>query len=288
MYPWTERNGRISWLKLPFFVLTLAPGVWIAAQAELDWLGPKPVTEAIHQNGDWIIHFLLLTLAVTPLRFVGRWPKLINVRRMLGVAAGCYALIHVALYVVDQKFDMATVASEIALRFYLTIGFVAVAALVALLVTSTDAMISKLGSSKWNRLHALIYPATLLGLVHFFIQSKLNVFEPLLMTGVFFLLMSYRGLRKWKLPTGFVALMILALVSAAVTGAGEVLWYWLTRGIDPIRVLMSQFDFSYQIRPAWWTLAIALVLPLVALIRGQAPPRSVRPAAKPAREPAEA
>ena len=277
MTPWTERNGRFSWLKAPVFLLTLAPGLWIATQAAMGWLGPKPVTEAIHQNGDWIFHFLLLSLTITPLRFAGRWPKLVNVRRMLGVAAMCYALIHLSLYIVDQKFDMATVVSEIALRFYLTIGFVALCGLIALGATSTDAMIARLGSQNWNRLHNLVYPITLLGLVHFFIQSKLNVYEPLLMSGVFFCLMGWRGMRKWKLPAGPLALALLAVSSAVVTGAGEVLWYWLTRGIDPMRVLNSQFDFSYEIRPAWWTLALAAILPITALVRGQQAPRSTRP-----------
>ena len=281
MYPWTERNGRVSWLKLPVFVFTLAPAAWIALQAAMDWLGPKPVTEAIHQNGDWIIHFLLLTLAVTPLRFVGRWAKLVNVRRMLGVAAMAYALIHFSLYNLDQKFDLATVASEIALRFYLTIGFVALLGLVALGVTSTDAMISRLGSARWNKLHNLVYPIALLGLIHFFIQSKLNVYEPLLMTGIFAGLMGYRGMRRLKWSTGPVGLLALAAASAAVTGTGEVLWYWLTRGIDPMRVLNSQFDFSYEIRPAWWVLAVMLILPAIALVRGQ-------PAARLAREPRKA
>jgi sulfoxide reductase heme-binding subunit YedZ len=273
MYPWNERNGKLSWLKLSFFLITLAPGLWIALQWKMDWLGTRPVTEAIHQNGDWVVHFIMLSLAVTPLRFAGRWPKLINVRRMLGVAAMAYALIHFSLYIVDQKFNLATVASEIALRIYLTIGFTALLGLIALGATSTDAMISRLGAARWNRLHALVYPIGVLALVHFFIQSKLNVTEPVLMTGIFALLMYNRALRWLRWPTGPVALLAIGIAAAATTAAVETTWYWAVRSIDPWRVLSSQFDFAYQIRPAWWVLSVGLILPLAALIRGQQAPR---------------
>jgi sulfoxide reductase heme-binding subunit YedZ len=269
MYPWTERNGRLSWLKLPVFLFTLAPGLWIALQWKMDWLGSRPVTEAIHQNGDWVVRFILLSLAITPLRFAGRWPKLISVRRILGVAAMAYALIHLSLYIVDQKFALGTVASEIALRFYLTIGFTALTGLVALGATSTDGMIRRLGAARWNRLHALAYLIGVLALIHFFIQSKLNVTEPLIMTGVFILLMLNRILRRLRWPAGPAALLASAVIAAAATAGVETLWYWAIRGIDPWRVLSSQIDFSYQIRPAWWVLAVGLSLPAVALIRDQ-------------------
>jgi sulfoxide reductase heme-binding subunit YedZ len=279
MFPWTDRNGKLSLLKLPFFLLTLAPGLWIALQWKMDWLGSRPVTEAIHQNGDWVVRFLMLSLAITPLRFAGRWPKLINVRRMLGVAALAYVLIHFSLYIVDQKFNLATVASEIALRIYLTIGFTALLGLTALGATSTDGMIRRLGAARWNSLHALVYPIAVLALTHFYIQSKLNVTEPVLMTGVFALLMMNRALRWLRWPTGAVALLATVVVAAALTAGAETLWYWAIRGIDPWRVLSSQLDFDYQIRPAWWVLCIGLSLPLIALIRGHQAPRR-RPAPK--------
>ncbi len=281
MYPWTERNGQLSWLKLPFFVLTLAPGFWIAWQWQFELLGPKPVTEAIHQTGDWVIHFLMLSLAITPLRFTGRWIKLVNVRRMLGVAAMTYAIIHLLLYVIlDQKFDLVMVASEIVLRFYLTIGFIALLGLAALGATSTDAMISRLGATKWNRLHALVYPIAALGLVHFYIQSKLNVYEPVLMTGVFALLMFYRLLRKLAWPTNVFTLAGIGIAAAVTTALVEALWYWLMRGVPMERVLWSHLNFAYEIRPAWWVLLAGVVLPLLSLVRKQPAPR-VRAASSP-------
>ena len=155
--PWKERNGRFSPLKAVVFAALFVPAIWIAWQAAMGELNPKPVTELIHRSGDWALRFLLISLLVTPLRKIAQWPQLISVRRMLGVAAFTYAFGHLALYVVDQKFDLVHVASEIVLRFYLTIGFVALVGLAALAATSTDAMIRRLGAANWNRLHKIVY-----------------------------------------------------------------------------------------------------------------------------------
>ena len=115
-------------------------------------------------TGQWAVRLILLSLLVTPLRRVAQWPKLINVRRMVGVAAFAYALAHFTIYVVlDQKLDAAARRSEIVLRFYLTIGFVALLGLTRSAATSTDAMIRRLGGQRWNRLHKLIYVIAALG-----------------------------------------------------------------------------------------------------------------------------
>ncbi len=144
--PWNERNGRFSRVKAIVFALLFAPAGWIVFQAATGMLDPKPVTEMIHRTGDWAVRLILLSLLVTPLRRFAQWPKLIAVRRMVGVAAFAYAFAHLCLYVVDQKYDLLHVAAEIALRFYLTIGFVAWLGLAALSATSTDAMIKRLGA----------------------------------------------------------------------------------------------------------------------------------------------
>ena len=144
--PWNERNGRFSPLKAIVFALLFAPAAWIVFQAATGMLDPKPVTEMIHRAGEWAVRLVLLSLLVTPLRRFAQWPKLIAVRRMVGVAAFAYAFAHLSLYVVDQKYDVLHVASEIALRFYLTIGFAAWLGLAALSATSTDAMIRRLGA----------------------------------------------------------------------------------------------------------------------------------------------
>ena len=176
--PWNERNGRFSVLKAIVFVLLFAPAAWIVFQAATGMLDPKPVTEMIHRTGDWAVRLMLLSLLVTPLRRFAQWPKLIAVRRMVGVAAFAYAFAHLSLYVVDQSYDLLHVGSEIVLRFYLTIGFAALIGLATLAATSTDAMIRRLGAPAWNRLHKLVYLIAPLALLHFFLQAKANVAEP--------------------------------------------------------------------------------------------------------------
>src|SRR5213078_4713882 len=100
----------------------------------------------IHQVGLWMLRFLFIALAITPVRQIVQWLRLILVRRMIGVATFAYGLAHITLYVADLKFDIAKAASEIALRIYLTIGFAALLGLAALAATSTDAMVRRLGA----------------------------------------------------------------------------------------------------------------------------------------------
>ena len=120
MAPWTDHKGRLVPLKLATFLALFGPAFWVLWQWSQDDLGPKPVTEALHQTGTWAVYLLLGSLAVTPLRAIVYWPRLIDIRRMVGVAACLYLIGHFALYISDQKGDMLRVASEIVLRFYLT------------------------------------------------------------------------------------------------------------------------------------------------------------------------
>ncbi len=111
------------------------------------------------------------------------------------VSALAYALIHLGLYVFDLKFDLVKVASEIVLRFYLTIGFMALLAMAAMGATSFDSSIRRLGAERWNRLHSLIYPLALLSLWHGALQSKIDASEHIVMTGLFLALLAARFMR---------------------------------------------------------------------------------------------
>jgi sulfoxide reductase heme-binding subunit YedZ len=276
--PWTTRSGVLSPLKLITFAALWLPAVWLAVQAAAGWLGSKPLTEAIHQSGDWAVRLLLLSLAVTPLRFVGGWPDLILVRRMLGLSALAYTALHVTLYVALEAFDLGKVASEIVLRFYLTIGFVALLGLAILGVTSTDGMIRRLGTMRWNRLHSIVYGIAVLTLVHFALQRKIDITEVALMAGFFLWLMGFRLLKRLSLHRNIMALLALAIVAAVLTAFAEFSWYALMTGVPAGRVLAANLDFTYSIRPAWWVLATALGLAVLAFARSRAlPARTQRP-----------
>jgi methionine sulfoxide reductase heme-binding subunit len=267
MTPWTDRSGRISPLKLVTFLGTFVPGILLAIDLWTGAAGPKPVEVATHTTGDWAIRFLFLSLAVTPMRRIADWPRLIMIRRMLGLAALAYVVVHLGLYVIDQNYDLARVASEIVLRVYLTIGFVALVGLCVLGWTSRDAAIRRMGALAWNRLHRIVYAIAILAIVHFFLQSKANVGEATLMSGLFGLLMAYRIMHKRGIPLSPVPLVIAAVAATAATAAIEFVWYAAATGIDPTRVFLANFDFSYTIRPAWWVGATGLLVAIVGAVR---------------------
>jgi len=263
--PWNERNGRFSLLKAVVFAGLIVPAAWIVYLAATGALDPKVVTEMIHRTGQWAVRFLLLSLLVTPLIRSARYPKLVAIRRMVGVAAFAYASAHLTLYAVDQHYDLAHVASEIALRFYLTIGFVAWAGLAALAATSTDAMIRRLGP-KWRTLHSLVYGVGVLALLHFMIQAKADVTEPVIMTGLFLILMLFRVALKRGAPA-WAAALIAAVLSPPLTALIEAGWYALVRHIPFSEVLGANFDHDMAFRPSAYVLAGGAALLAVALLR---------------------
>jgi methionine sulfoxide reductase heme-binding subunit len=269
MLPWLDRKGRLSPLKLVVFVALFVPGLWTAVDFALGNLGARPLTEVIHAVGLWMIRFLFLSLLITPARELLRWPRLILVRRMVGVAAFAYGLAHIGGYVADQMFDLAKVATEIALRIYLTIGFVALLMLAALAATSTDGMIRRLGSERWRRLHRLSYVIGILGLIHFFIQSKLDVTEPTIMAGFFVWLMGYRAIAPvWRgraMPVWTTG--ALAVAAGLVTALGEAAYFWAVNGVDPTRVLAANLVFGLGLRPAWIVFLTAAALTAATALR---------------------
>ncbi len=263
-------NQRIIfWLKLATLVALCLPAVDLAWRWYAGDLDPRPVTLATHATGDWAVVFLLVSLALTPARAVFDWSPLIHIRRWVGVAAALYATAHLLIYVLDQKWNLIVVATEIVKRFYLTIGFVALLALVALAITSTNGWQKRL-KRNWKRLHWLVYPAVTLALLHFFIQSKIKIGEAAFAAGLFVWLMLWRVLPV-RLRTGFAGLFLLAAAATLVTVAFEASWYGLVNGIDPMRVLAANLDPELVPRPAQKVLAASLlVIVLVALRRGLA------------------
>lgn len=141
-------------------------------------LGANPIEEILHACGKWGLKFLLLTLAVTPLRRWTGWNWLVSLRRLLGLFAFFYILLHFTVYLVlDQSLDAAAVFEDIAERPYITLGATALLLLLPLAITSTRGMMRRLGR-RWKKLHRLVYPAAILGVWHFYWQVKLDTLEP--------------------------------------------------------------------------------------------------------------
>src|SRR4051795_10805593 len=275
-YPWMDYGGRTSPLKLAVFIALLVPALWIGVAFTCGWLGSRPLNEAIHQLGLWTIRLIFLALAVTPLRHILQWSRLLVVRRMLGVAAFAYALGHLTLYAADQAFDLAKIATEIALRIYLTIGFVAVLGLTALAATSTDGMIRRLGARRWQRLHRLVYPIALLAIVHYCMQSKLDLWEPTIMAGLYAWLIFYRAVgrpvgARTRLSLAGVALLGIAV--AVLTASGEAAYFWIAYGADPMMVIAANWSLDTGVRPAVVVLAPTEAVAAAGALRRLATPR---------------
>jgi len=264
---WHDRQGRFSPLKLIVLLGVLAPGLWVGWKLYAGLLDPKPINAALHEIGLWSVRLLLLTLAITPLRLITGQNRLILVRRMLGVASFAYVVIHLALYIVDQNFNLLRVASEIVLRFYLLIGFAGLIGLAALAATSTDAMIRRLGALRWNRLHRLVYPIALLALWHGALQSKIDASEHIIMTGLFLALMAVRAMRG-RMPVNVLTLLGLAVLALVATALVEVRWYALATGIPARRIFDANFMLALQPRPALVVGMIVMSLPVLSLVSG--------------------
>jgi len=280
---WRDRRGRVSILRIAVLCLLVTPVVLAAVTILTDGLGARPINNLIHRAGYWALLFVLITLAVTPLRRIGRFSQVIDVRRMIGVGAFCYAATHISLFIADQMFDLTKVATEIALRLYLTIGFTALLSLAALAATSTDGMVRRLGAARWQRLHQLVYVIALLAIVHFFQQTKADVWVPTFVASLFGWLMAYRFViwrKRSKGELSATALLVLTLVVSVLTFAGEAIGIGIAYHVSPLLVLETALDFDVDmIRPGWLVLGAGLCVVALDLVRTWQ--RRPRAAAKP-------
>lgn len=258
-----DRRGNVCMLRLPVLILVSIPAAVLVSQWLFGLLGPEPDKELMKQTGLWTLRMLLVSLAVTPFSVCSDTPKLVYVRRLIGVATCCYAVAHLAQYVIYNNFHFWKVTKEIGLRFYLTIGFVALLGLVALAWTSTDYWSKRLGK-RWKQLHRLIYPIAVLAILHFFIQSKADVSEPVLVAGLFAWLMAWRALPselrgQWWTP--FLLIPVAGLGAALV----EFLWCVSATNFPALRVLEANLDLSFGPRPAVWAAIAAFALAVVTV-----------------------
>lgn len=183
----------MRWLKPLVFAASLLPLAWLGWQAAYGSLGVNPVETLNRTLGDWALRFLLLALAVTPLRQWTGWAPLARLRRMMGLFAFFYVSLHLASYVgVDLFFDWAALWKDVVKRTYITLGMGCFVLLLPLAVTSTDGMIRRMGGKAWRKLHRLVYPAAILGVAHFWMMVKADLREPLVYALVLALLLGWR------------------------------------------------------------------------------------------------
>jgi len=186
-------NRVLLRVKAAVFLTALLPFAKLAVAAYADELGANPIEKMTHVTGFWALSFLLITLAVTPLRRLSGCLWLMRLRRMLGLFAFFYASLHFATYLVlDQYFDWQAIAKDILKRPYITIGFSAFVVLIPLALTSNDAIIRRLGGKRWRALHRLTYPCAIAGVVHFGWLVKKDLSRPMMFALVLALLLGMR------------------------------------------------------------------------------------------------
>ena len=192
------------WLRPVVFVVSLVPALWVIGAIASDYfngtrlLGSNPIKEVEHFTGRWVLRFLVVTLAVTPLRHTFGWNWLQKYRRMLGLFAFFYALLHLTIYfVLDLELAWGDLAEDIVKRPYITIGMAAFVLLIPLAVTSTAKMVKRLGGKRWAALHRSIYFIPVLGTIHFWMSVKRDVTDPVLYALIFAVLLGYRAV-VWR------------------------------------------------------------------------------------------
>jgi methionine sulfoxide reductase heme-binding subunit len=180
------------------FIAAMLPAVWLVYGALTNQIGPNPIEYIIRYCGDWALRFLLIGLAVTPVRILTGWAGIGRVRRMLGLFAFFYVCLHITAYVgLDQFFNWPAIWADIVKRVYITIGMAAFVTLIPLAATSTNAMVKRLGAKRWRRLHRAVYVIAVAGIIHFIMMLKTGYQEPVAYAAILAALLAVRAVKKW-------------------------------------------------------------------------------------------
>ena len=195
------KEGDIRFLKLLILVNGAVPLALLIWDQAHNRLGANPQNFLILTTGMMTLVFLMLTMAVTPLRKVTGWNWLIQIRRMLGLYAFFYGCLHfLCFFSLDRGFNISSTLTEMVKRKYLIIGSIALLIMLPLAFTSTNAMIKWMGGKRWRALHRLAYVAAISGAIHYYMQAKADVRQPLVFAAVLAVLLGWRLVDYWQRP----------------------------------------------------------------------------------------
>jgi sulfoxide reductase heme-binding subunit YedZ len=190
---------RQRWTKVLVFLAALLPLCWAGWRAYQQNLTANPIEYITHFTGDWTLRFLVLTLAVTPLRKLLGLPDLIRFRRMIGLFAFFYGTLHFATYIwLDKFFDLQEMFKDVVKRPYITAGFAAFLLMIPLAVTSTSGWIRRIGGKRWQLLHRLVYVSGIAGVIHYYWLVKSDIRLPAMYGVLVAILLAYRAV-VWAL-----------------------------------------------------------------------------------------
>ena len=191
------------WMKVAVFVLCLVPLLLLAWRGIHQDLGANPIEFITHATGDWTLRFLVITLAITPLRRLLGWPEMVRFRRMLGLFAFFYGCLHFTTYLwLDKFFDFAEITKDVWKRPFITAGFLGFILMAPLAITSTAGWIRRLGGRRWQLLHRLVYVSAVAGVVHYYWLVKSDIRKPVLYASLVLLLLAYRAVAAIRKSAG--------------------------------------------------------------------------------------
>ena len=271
IWPWQDRNRRFSWLKASTFALMLLPAIRSAYLVGTGDYGILPIALGglTYWSGVWATVILLMALAVTPAVTIFHWPALVDVRRMIGVTALVYTIAHMIIYFAFRHWDFAFIANDMVTRLTLILATLSTIGLIVLGATSVDAAIRYMGAKNWQRLHTTTYVFSGLAILHV-VLARGTYTEQYMLTAIFFWLMVWRVLARYRLGANAKALAMLAVASCLLAAFLEAGFLWARRGFDVLGTLgynltLAILDVGYP--PAWQVLAFGLLVALGAACR---------------------
>jgi methionine sulfoxide reductase heme-binding subunit len=196
-----SRAWSSKWTKAALFLLSLVPLAYLVSrgvEAQLTsnpakYLTSDPIKYITHFTGDWILRFLMITLAITPLRRLLKRPELTRFRRMMGLFAYFYGCLHLLIWsVLDKQLDPHAMWADILKRWYITVGMAALLGMTPLAITSTAGWVRRMGYKRWQKLHRIVYGCAALGVIHYYLLVKSDIRDPLLYAGILAVLLGYR------------------------------------------------------------------------------------------------
>ncbi|TFV99588.1 protein-methionine-sulfoxide reductase heme-binding subunit MsrQ [Oxalobacteraceae bacterium OM1] len=197
---WNPSPRQLTTVKSLVFLAALLPFARLVLFAFTDKLGANPIEFITRNTGDWTLYLLCITLGVTPLRRLSKWNWLIKLRRMLGLFAFFYAALHFTTFLwFDHFFDIDEMLKDVVKRPFITVGFAAFVLLIPLAVTSTNAMVRRLGGKRWQWLHRLVYVIAPLGILHYWWMKagKHDFEQPIVFGTVVLVLLAARAYWSW-------------------------------------------------------------------------------------------
>jgi sulfoxide reductase heme-binding subunit YedZ len=186
-----------KWTKVVVFSASLVPLALLVWRGWNNDLSADPIAYITHRTGDWTLRFLVITLAITPLRKILHLPQLIRFRRMMGLFAFFYVCLHFTTWIwLDKSFVWSEMWKDVLKRRFITVGFTGFVLLIPLAVTSTAGWIRRMGGKRWQMLHRLVYASAVLGVIHYYWLVKSDVRKPLLYGALVGILLAWR-LGSW-------------------------------------------------------------------------------------------